>query len=80
MHIVLLGPRDTSFNPHRPIQSADMALEDWLRMHFELHGPFQDEEAAKVWVDDCEFGDDRYWAILPIQDEGAIIASIKERL
>ena len=80
MNIVLIGPRDTSFNPHRPIESADLPLEDWLRMHFELHGPFLDEEEAKLWIDKSELDEDRYWAILPMQDEGLIIASIKNRL
>ena len=67
MEIVLIGPRDTSFDPHT--DKNRLPLEDWLSMHFELHGPFADEKAARKWLQGLDLHPDRYWAILPIQEE-----------
>lgn len=71
MEMVLVGPRDAKqFDPHTKL--GDLPLEQWLSMHFEFHGPFADENAAHEWVDAQEFDEDRYWAIIPIQQNGAI--------
>lgn len=65
MEIVIVGPEDTTFNPH---STGRQPLEDWLKMHFEFVGPFKDQQAATAWVEGKAFDDDRYWAIMALSN------------
>jgi hypothetical protein len=68
MEIILLGPEDTSFNPHT---NGRQPLEDWLKMHFQIVGPFADEQAARAWIEEKQFDDDRYWSINAVTGQDA---------